>query len=104
MCSHLTIYHLFLTSGYLTVKREGTAKKAIWLSGIAITVILSVVAYAGLVIYAHYINCDPIKSGLVSTKDQSGFNSVSGFGGLGIATPESKLIPRLTPSTRSSAV
>ena len=70
MCSHLTIYHLFLTSRYLTVKREGTAKKAIWLSGIAITVILSVVAYAGLVIYAHYINCDPIKSGLVSTKDQ----------------------------------
>ena len=28
------------------------------------------VAYAGLVIYAHYVNCDPIKSGLVSTKDQ----------------------------------
>ena len=55
---------------YLTVQRETTAKKAIWLSGIAITIILSIVAYAGLVIYAHYVNCDPIKSDLVSTKDQ----------------------------------
>ena len=27
-------------------------------------------AYTGLVIYAHYVDCDPIKSGLVSTKDQ----------------------------------
>lgn len=28
------------------------------------------VAYAGLIIYAYYSTCDPIKSGLVSTKDQ----------------------------------
>ena len=61
---------IFFNFRYLTVQRENTAKKAIWLSGIAITVILSIVAYAGLVIYAHYMNCDPIKSGLVSTKDQ----------------------------------
>ena len=63
-------YYVRYNFRYLTVKRESTAKKSIWLSGIAITVILSVVAYAGLVIYAHYVNCDPIKSGLVSTKDQ----------------------------------
>jgi hypothetical protein len=64
------------------------AKKAIWLSGIAITLILSVVAYAGrldifrrfmclrlvlstgLVIYTRYEHCDPISKGLVASKDQ----------------------------------
>ena len=68
----MTIYAVNQTmiQRYLSVKTVKIAKKAIWLSGIAITVILSVVAYAGLVIYAHYVNCDPIKSGLVSTKDQ----------------------------------
>ena len=68
----MTIYAVNQTmiQRYLSVTNIKTAKKAIWLSGIAITVILSVVAYAGLVIYAHYVSCDPIKSGLVSTKDQ----------------------------------
>ncbi len=86
----MTIYGVNQTmiQRYLTVSKVKTAKQAIWLSGIAITVILSVVAYAGnqisanqrdpqidgfnlgLVIYAHYETCDPIKSGLVGTKDQ----------------------------------
>ena len=35
-------------------KLSRTAKISIWLSGVAITVILSIVAYAGLVIYARY--------------------------------------------------
>ena len=47
-----------------------TAKMSIWLSGIAITVILSIVAYAGLIIFARYLHCDPVSSKLVSTKDQ----------------------------------
>ena len=54
----------------MVVKTKAVAQKAIWLSGISITIILSVTAYAGLVIYAHYQNCDPIKSGLVYKKDQ----------------------------------
>ena len=68
----MTIYGINQTmiQRYLTVATARTAKKAIWLSGIAITVILSVVAYAGLVIYARYEKCDPVKSNLVSTKDQ----------------------------------
>ena len=68
----MTIYAVNQTmvQRYLSVQNIKTAKKAIWLSGIAITVILSLVAYTGLVIYAHYVSCDPIKSGLVSTKDQ----------------------------------
>ena len=33
-----------------------TAKISIWLSGVAITVILSIVAYAGLIIYTRFRN------------------------------------------------
>ena len=68
----MTIYGINQTmvQRYLTVKTQAIAQKAIWLSGIAITIILSLVAYAGLVIYAYYEECDPINSGLVSTKDQ----------------------------------
>ena len=68
----MTIYGINQTmvQRYLTVKTQAIAQKAIWLSGIAITVILSIVAYAGLIIYARYVDCDPIKSGLVNTKDQ----------------------------------
>ena len=33
-----------------------TAKISIWLSGVAITVILSIVAYAGLIIYTRYLS------------------------------------------------
>jgi len=45
----MTIYAINQTmiQRYLTVPDVRIAKKAIWLSGIAITVILSVVAYAG---------------------------------------------------------
>ena len=68
----MTMYGISQTmvQRYLVVKTQAVAQKAIWLSGISITIILSVTAYAGLVIYAHYINCDPIKAGLVSKKDQ----------------------------------
>ena len=55
---------------YMVVKSQKVAQQAIWLSGISITIILSVTAYAGLVIYANYADCDPIKSGLVLKKDQ----------------------------------
>ena len=68
----MTIYAVNQTmiQRYLTVKDLKTAKISIWLSGIAITVILSIVAYGGLIIFSRYLNCDPISSGLVSTKDQ----------------------------------
>ena len=68
----MTMYGISQTmvQRYLVVKTQAVAQKAIWLSGISITIILSVTAYAGLVIYAHYINCDPITAGLVSKKDQ----------------------------------
>ena len=68
----MTIYAVNQTmiQRYLTVKDLRTAKISIWLSGVAITVILSVVAYAGLIIFARYQDCDPVSAGLVSTKDQ----------------------------------
>ena len=68
----MTIYAINQTmvQRYQTVPRVRTAKIAIWLSGIAITVILSVVAYAGLIIFSRYNSCDPVSIGLVKTKDQ----------------------------------
>ena len=66
----MTIYAVNQTmiQRYLTVKDLRTAKLSIWLSGLAITVILSVVAYAGLIIYTRYLHCDPVTAGLVTTK------------------------------------
>ena len=66
----MTIYAINQTmiQRYLTVKDLRTAKLSIWLSGLAITVILSVVAYAGLIIFTRYLHCDPVTAGLVSTK------------------------------------
>ncbi len=68
----MTIYAINQTmiQRYLSVPHAHVAKKAIWLSGVAITVILSVVAYAGLVIYRMYESCDPVSVGLVRSKDQ----------------------------------
>ena len=68
----MTIYAVNQTmiQRYLTVRDLRTAKISIWLSGVAITVILSVVAYAGLIIFTRYLHCDPISSRLVTTKDQ----------------------------------
>ena len=68
----MTIYAVNQTmiQRYLTVPTVRTAKVAIYLSGVAITVILSIVGYAGLIILTHYRSCDPVASGLVSTKDQ----------------------------------
>ncbi len=58
----MTIYGINQTmvQRYLTVKTEKTAKKSIWLSGVAITIILSIVAYAGKVVLNR---CPHFKSG-----------------------------------------
>lgn len=90
----MTIYAINQTmiQRYLTVRDLRTAKLSIWLSGVAITVILSMVAYAGLIIFARYEDCDPVTSGLVSTKDQllplfvmDILGSVPGFPGFFVA-------------------
>ena len=76
--SHFPHHHTFTLSLHIHISTLLTLAShwhfprllqiSIWLSGVAITVILSVVAYAGLVIYSRYLGCDPISSGLVSTK------------------------------------
>jgi len=55
---------------YLTVKKPSQAVKAIWWNVIGIGSLLLICAYGGLVVYAYYHDCDPIKSRQVAKKDQ----------------------------------
>ena len=55
---------------YLTVKKKSQAVTALWLNAIGIGVLTSLCGYAGMVVYAYYHDCDPIKSKQVRTKDQ----------------------------------
>eukprot|EP00092_Neocalanus_flemingeri_P012913 GFUD01013912.1.p1 GENE.GFUD01013912.1~~GFUD01013912.1.p1 ORF type:complete len:629 (+),score=119.06 GFUD01013912.1:145-2031(+) len=55
---------------YLTVKKKSQAVTALWLNAIGIGSLLLLCGYAGMVVYAFYYDCDPIKSKQVKSKDQ----------------------------------
>jgi len=55
---------------YLTVKKRSQAVKAIWWNVLGIGSLLLICAYAGLVVYAYYFDCDPITTRQVLKKDQ----------------------------------
>jgi len=55
---------------YLTVKKKSQAVKAIWLNVLGIGSLLLICAYAGLVVFAFYHDCDPITTRQVEKKDQ----------------------------------
>merc|ERR1719312_441598 len=55
---------------YLTVKKSSQAVKAIWLNVLGIGSLLLICAYAGLVVFAFYHDCDPVATGQVYKKDQ----------------------------------
>jgi len=55
---------------YLTVKKKSQAVKAIWLNVLGIGSLLMICAYAGLVVFAFYHDCDPITTRQVEKKDQ----------------------------------
>merc|ERR1719347_2166181 len=55
---------------YLTVKKSSQAVKAIWLNVLGIGSLLLICAYAGLVVFAFYHDCDPITTRQVEKKDQ----------------------------------
>merc|ERR1719193_1988205 len=55
---------------YLTVKKSSQAVKAIWLNVLGIGSLLLICAYAGLVVFAFYHDCDPITTKQVLKKDQ----------------------------------
>jgi len=55
---------------YLTVRKKSQAVKAIWLNVLGIGSLLLICAYAGLVVFAFYHDCDPITTRQVEKKDQ----------------------------------
>ncbi|CAH0557554.1 unnamed protein product [Brassicogethes aeneus] len=55
---------------YLTVKDLKTAQKALWLNWPILTALSLSTSFSGLAIYSRYFNCDPVKSGVISSADQ----------------------------------
>ncbi|VEN50359.1 unnamed protein product [Callosobruchus maculatus] len=55
---------------YLSVQSESQVKKAIWTSCIGLIIIYSVNFYTGMIMVAHYKDCDPIKSGEIRGADE----------------------------------
>uniref|UniRef100_A0A4W3KB03 Sodium-coupled monocarboxylate transporter 1-like n=1 Tax=Callorhinchus milii TaxID=7868 RepID=A0A4W3KB03_CALMI len=55
---------------YLACKSEIDAKKAVMLNWIGMIIILSIACLCGLVLYAVYETCDPIKAGMVNNSNQ----------------------------------
>lgn len=49
-----------------------TVYRGVYISLFISIVLHLVVGFTGLIIYAYYVNCDPLKSGLISKRDQVG--------------------------------
>ncbi|XP_044729683.1 sodium-coupled monocarboxylate transporter 1-like [Chrysoperla carnea] len=55
---------------YVSLPSLKEAKSVVWLFILAKTIFLGLCAYAGLVIFAAYFNCDPFSTKIVTSKDQ----------------------------------
>ncbi|CAL4090032.1 unnamed protein product [Meganyctiphanes norvegica] len=55
---------------YLSVKELYMARRALWINMIGLFFLIIICTFAGLVIYAKYWDCDPVKSGLINKNDQ----------------------------------
>ncbi|XP_038633886.1 sodium-coupled monocarboxylate transporter 1-like [Scyliorhinus canicula] len=91
---------------YLACKSEREAIKAVMLNSVGVIVLFTVSCLSGLVMYAVYETCDPIKMNRVSTSDQLTpllvvdlFDQMPGFPGLFVASAYSG-----TLSTISSGI
>ena len=54
----------------LTVSSLRRAQKSIWLNWPILTALSLTTSYAGICIYSHYADCDPLKAKRISSKDQ----------------------------------
>ncbi|CAH2011660.1 unnamed protein product [Acanthoscelides obtectus] len=55
---------------YMSVQSQSQVKKAIWTSCFGLIIIYSVNFYTGMIMVAHYKDCDPIKSGEIRAADE----------------------------------
>ncbi|KAJ1528624.1 hypothetical protein ONE63_007020 [Megalurothrips usitatus] len=55
---------------YLTVSTISQARQMLWINCAGWTAVVLLTVYAGMLIFAQYVDCDPIRSGMVSKADQ----------------------------------
>lgn len=55
---------------YLCCKSEKTARKAIWMNSLALIAINVTAAFVGLIMFAYYAGCDPLKGNSVFSIQQ----------------------------------
>jgi len=55
---------------YMSVESIGQARKALWVSSVSLIVIFSINFYTGMIMYAEYSDCDPIRNKVISASDQ----------------------------------
>jgi SSS family transporter len=55
---------------FLSVKKLKNAQKAVWVSAVTSTIFLVLVSLVGLIMFAYYAHCDPVKSGRIEKADQ----------------------------------
>ena len=54
----------------LNFRKKSQVVTSLCLNGVLISLLIGICAYGGMVMFAFYHDCDPIKTGQVSTKDQ----------------------------------
>ncbi|CAH0390866.1 unnamed protein product [Bemisia tabaci] len=91
---HVTFYggNQLQIQRYFVVNSAAKARKMLWINAVGWTCVVFLTVYTGMLIFANYAYCDPIKSHVVSTPDElfplyvmQTLNEFPGFPGLFLA-------------------
>jgi len=95
---------------FLTMRTYKTAVTSLWWSLLLVTLIAILTSFSGLAMFSKYYNCDPIKSGRISSGDQlmplyvmDTMGPVPGLTGLFIAGIFSSALSSVSPALNSLA-
>ncbi|KAF1385563.1 hypothetical protein PFLUV_G00109060 [Perca fluviatilis] len=95
---------------YISCRTERDAKWALFVNQVGLCVIVSSAATCGIVMFAYYINCDPLKSGRISAPDLympyfvlEIFRDHPGFSGLFLACAYSGTLSTASTSINAMA-
>ncbi|GAA6232895.1 sodium/iodide cotransporter [Lates japonicus] len=95
---------------YISCRSERAAQWALFVNQVGLCLIVSSAATCGIVMFAHYINCDPLKSGRISAPDLympyfvlDIFRSHPGFPGLFLACAYSGTLSTASTSINAMA-
>ncbi|XP_040040744.2 sodium/iodide cotransporter [Gasterosteus aculeatus] len=95
---------------YISCRTEKDAQWALFVNQVGLCLIVSSAATCGIVMFAYYINCDPLKSGIISAPDLympyfvlDIFRNHSGFPGLFLACAYSGTLSTASTSINAMA-